>query len=189
VIVGAQTTTTTTTTTTEPAALVGLIAFHRSIRASLAVFDEIASLASAGMADVIKASALYDFFVGPMRWHDEDEGRSLLPRLLRADPARLADVIDACRTEHIRMDAAITGVLVHLREVGTGGAEPDAGRARLTAWELRRVLEPHLLREETEIFPVALQLLTRADLDEMELEMRARRLRRMAECKEPASPA
>ncbi|MDP2341868.1 MAG: hemerythrin domain-containing protein [Deltaproteobacteria bacterium] len=163
----------------DPPALSNLLAFHRSIRASLEVFDETASLASIGLVDVVKASALYDFFVGPMQWHDEDEGRSLLPRLLRADPARFNDVVAACRDEHTRMEATLASVLLHLREVSFAGAEPDPELLRAAALQLREVLEPHLHREETAIFPAARRLLTTADLDEMTSEMRARRLRRM----------
>lgn len=164
----------------EAGPLTNLLAFHRSIRASLAVFDETASLASAGLIDVIKTSALFDFFQGPMQWHDEDESISLLPRLLRARPS-LKPAINACAAEHDRMDAAVNAVLFHLREVSIAGAEPDADLLRSTAWQLRRVLEPHLQREETEIFPAAFELFSPTDLEEMTREMQARRLRRWAE--------
>ena len=158
--------------------MVTLLAFHRSIRAALGVFDEIASLASAGVVDVIKASALYDFFRGPMQWHDDDEGKSLLPRLLKADPARLRALVEQCQAEHDRMDAAVAAVLLHLHEISVGAAEPDQALLRSTALELRRVLEPHLVREERHIFPAALELLTPADFDAIALEMHASRLRR-----------
>ena len=164
----------------EAAPLANLLAFHRSIRAALAVFDETASLASAGLVDVIKTSALFDFFQGPMQWHDEDESKSLLPRLLRARVG-LKPAIDACAADHNKMDAAVTAVLFHLREVSIAGAEPDAALLRCTAWELRRVLEPHLQREETQIFPAAFELFSPGDLEEMTLEMQARRMRRWAQ--------
>lgn len=167
-----------TQTDAGPPALQALRGFHRSIRASLQVLDETTALASAGMVDVIKASALNDFFRGPMRWHDEDEGRSLLPRLLQKDPSIRA-AIEACNDEHAAMERTIDRVLDHLRALSDGG-EPDPELLRRTAIDLRAALEPHLRREEEDIFPAALRLLTPAEFAEMSLEMKARRLRRQA---------
>lgn len=157
--------------------LANLLAFHRSIRAALRVFDETASLAASGLVDVIKTSSLYDFFQGPMQWHDEDESTSLLPRLLHLRPS-LRPAIDACDAEHGKMVIAMNRVLVHLREVSIAGAEPDAGLLRATATELRRVIKPHLEREEHEIYPAAMELYRAGDLEVLALEMQARRLRR-----------
>jgi len=161
-----------------PPALQALRGFHRSIRASLQVLDETTALASAGMTDVIKASALNDFFRGPMHWHDEDEGSSLLPRLLEKDPSIRA-LVAACSEEHAAMERTIDRVLGHLRSLSDGG-EPDPELLRRTAIDLRAALEPHLRREEEHIFPAALRYLTPAEFTEMSLEMRARRLRRQA---------
>ncbi len=173
-----------TSPTKKNAVLENLLAFHRSIRASLSVFDETASLASAGLVDVIKTAALYDFFCGPMRWHDDDESKSLLPRLLRLRRS-LQVAIEACGAEHSKMDVAVAAVLFHLRELSFAGAAPDAELLRSAAWELRRVLEPHLQREEKEIFPAAFELLSPGELEEMAIEVHCRRLRRFTQKESP----
>ncbi len=154
-----------------------LLAFHKSIRSALRLFDEAVVRAKAGTVDAGKILALCDFFQGPMQWHDEDEGRSLLPRLLhhRQD---LQVVVDACDAEHAKMEVALHGVLRHLRDVGSAGARPDVALLRSTAVELREVIEPHLQREETEIYPVAKALFCDGDVAGMALEMQSRRLRR-----------
>jgi hypothetical protein len=165
--------------------LATLPAFHKSIRLALEAFGATAGLASVGLCDVIKASALVDFFVGPMRWHDEDETRSLLPRLLARDPA-LQGAIDDCAAAHAHMERALDDVLDHLRAIASGAMQPDAALLLATHDELRQVLEPHLHREEHELFPAAEALLDAAALREIALEMHARRLLRLAVM--PASP-
>lgn len=144
-----------------PAALTTLLAFHQSIRSALTIFDETSS-------DSAKAKVLYEFFRGPMRWHDEDEGASLLPRLMKADRARVIGFVQACEAEHDSMESAVDDVIHNPRLL------------RLTAWELRRLIEPHLHREETEIFPLALELLSPQDFDDIAGEMHGRRVARWA---------
>lgn len=161
-----------------------LLAFHRSIRAALRLFDEAVARAANGLVDVNKTLALCDFFQGPMQWHDEDESLSLLPRLRHA----LQPATDDCDAEHRRMDAALRGVLGQLRDSRNVGPAPDVALLRSTAAELREVIEPHLQREETEIYPAARALFCAGDLAAMALEMQARRLRRWSKAR-PGTPA
>ncbi len=162
----------------EPAALRALLGFHRSIRASLNALDALAAGPTTDPALETKAAALHDFFRWPMRWHDEDEAHSLLPRL-RGAGGRIAAALAACAAEHDAMEDVIESVLGHLHDVGVGASSVDAPRLTRSGQQLRSVLEPHLRREETELFPMARAMLTTAELDEMSAEMRVRRLRRV----------
>lgn len=173
------------TPSTDP--LATLLTFHRSIRVALQVFGSTAGLASAGLFDVIRVSALSDFFRGPLRWHDEDEALSLLPRLLDADPERARDPIAACALEHARVAQAIDGVLDHLQALADGSVAPDAELLATVNLELQTVLTAHLLREEREIFPLARAVLDDDARREIGLEMHARRLLRLAQ-PEPSRP-
>lgn len=166
------------TTPSDPPALLALLGFHQSIRASLRSLEELAEVSTGGGVDGVRAATLHDFFRGPMRWHDDDESRSLLPRLLAADRS-IAGALAACAGEHARMEAILDVVLVHLRDVGTGAAAPDAALLTKTAWQLRTVLEPHLRREELGLFPLARALLSPADFTAIASEVRVRRLRRL----------
>lgn len=160
----------------EPPALLALLGFHRSIRASLQALDGLTGL-PADSAIQGKAATLHDFFRWPMRWHDEDESASLLPRLRSCGAA--AGALAACAGEHDTMEAVLDSILGHLHDVGVGSSSPDMALLTKAAHELRFVLEPHLRREETELFPLARRVLTNRDLDEMASEMRVRRLRRV----------
>lgn len=159
----------------EPSALRALLGFHRSIRAALQALDELAAISASVDGD--KAAKLHDFFRWPMRWHDEDEAKSLMPRLLAAD-SRLAAAVTACAAEHAAMEALLDSILIHLHDVSVGAATPDAALLTTTARQLRAVLEPHLRREETELFPIARALLSPGDFADIASEMRVRRLRR-----------
>ncbi len=160
-------------------ALTSLLTFHRSIRVALQVFASTAGLASAGLFDVIRVSALSDFFCGPLRWHDEDEALSLLPRLLDVDPERARGPIAACALEHARVAQAIDGVLDHLQALTDGSVAPDAELLATVNHELQTVFTAHLLHEEQEIFPLARAVLNNEALRQMGLEMHARRLLRL----------
>lgn len=160
--------------------LQGMLLFHRSIRAALATFDDVARLAELGDVDVAKTEALYDFFTGPMRWHDLDERESLLRRLARADPQKFDDALRSALDEHECIERIVDDVLEHLRDMAGYGAWPDAHLLHDVARKLREVLEPHLEREEREVFPRARALLSSTDLDDIENEITMRRLRRLA---------
>lgn len=167
---------------TPPAApLAVLLDFHKSIRLALGALETTAGLASAGLADVIRVSALVDFFDGPLRWHDEDEALSLFPRLLRSDPERARAVVAAVARDHAIVEDTLDTVVVHLRAIADGAA-PDADK--LAAWHraLHDVVLPHLRREEEDVFPLAAQLLDASAQKDMATEMHARRLRRLARC-------
>jgi len=159
--------------------LESMLLFHRSVRAALDTFDDIARLAVRGNVDLLKSQALYDFFTGPMRWHDHDERESLLRRLASREPARFGDALRESIAEHDSVERVVDEVLDHLRAIARRGI-PDVMLLTRTADDLRRILEPHLEREERDVFEVARRVLTKADLRDMATEIAARRLRRIA---------
>lgn len=157
-----------------------LLLFHRSIRAALVTFDALAGEAEAGrQCDPYKAAALYDFFTGPMRWHDVDERMSLLSRLGRRTDASLnVDAVAQATKEHDEVEAAIVDVLDHLQAVAGLATHADPILLRNSARRMRAVIEPHLEREERDVFPAARASLGEAELAEMHDEIAARRANR-----------
>jgi hemerythrin-like domain-containing protein len=153
-----------------------LLLFHRSIRASLETFDRLAAEAETmGRCDPYKAAALYEFFTGPMRWHDVDERETLLRRLARSGDATFRAALDRAAAEHDEVEAAVVDVLDHLQAVAGLAAHTDPILLRNSARRIRAVLEPHLEREERELFPAARKLLTPVARTEMQAELAARR--------------
>ena len=71
-------------------------------------------------------------------------------------------------------------MLDHLREIAGMVAHPDAILLHNAARTVRAVLEPHLQREEREVFPAARKLFGAADLVQMSDEIAARRRQRDA---------
>jgi hemerythrin-like domain-containing protein len=155
-----------------------LLMFHRSVRAALDTFDAFAAEASSGQVDARKALALHDFFTGPMRWHDVDEHESLLMRLARKDAEAFHAAVRDSIAEHEAVDEAVRSVVRHLYDVAHGRAPADAARLTVGASRLRALLEPHLAREERDVFPRAASVLSAGDLDEMSEEMAGRRAQR-----------
>lgn len=150
-----------------------LLLFHRSIRAALQAFDDLVHAAEQGRVDEHKAGALHQFFVGPMRWHDVDEREFVLQPLARADESFAAGVNDAI-AEHEHLEAIVERVLLHLASVAHRREWPNTAVLRAAALELRAAVEPHLEREERELFPAARKLLSAADLDRVEREIAER---------------
>lgn len=168
----------TATTSSDP--IRAMLLFHRSIRAALQVFDEVVALAEDGRCDELKASALCDFFTGPMRWHDIDERESLLKRLAHVDAPAFGAALQAALAEHDQIDAIVAGVINHLQRLSQLAALPDPVLLRSAAARLRGLLEAHLEREEREVFPRARKLLSARDLADISREVVARRVRRRA---------
>jgi hemerythrin-like domain-containing protein len=154
--------------------LKAILSFHGRIRSALRTLDELGELAEAGRVDPMVARALFDFFSGPLVWHDFDEEASLMPRLRRVQhPPRLERMLAAVSEAHEKMETCLEEICPYLKEVA-GGAEPQAEPLRRLGTELRELLEPHLRMEEQEIIPLARLLLSEDDLDEMRREMRER---------------
>jgi hypothetical protein len=122
-------------------------------------------------ADAIAAcESVLGFFGRGVARHEEDEERSLFPRLAHLSP--LAPVIAALHAEHEeqRLLAGDLGAIVE------GLAyDPDPRALVGLTQSLRASYTRHLAREETELFPAAEALLSPDDLAAMLGEMDARR--------------
>lgn len=152
-----------------------LLSFHGRIRAALKSLASLGDAAAAGGLDPMVARALYDFFTGPVMWHDVDEERSLMPRLKRVrHPPRVERLLERTSEAHERMETRLADLLPHLDAVAQGRETPDPERLQTAARELDELLLPHLRMEEQEIIPLARLLLSEADLAEMASEMAAR---------------
>lgn len=162
-----------------PDPLVRLVAFHRGIRVALDAFDDVAALARVGLAEPLRARALAEFFRGPLRAHDEDERLVLLPALLAAPhPVRVARLLAAAAREHAVLERLVLDALVDLDGVAWHGACARADALSRASVALRAVLEPHLAREEEELFPLARLLLDDGALRDVQRFIDARRERK-----------
>jgi hemerythrin-like domain-containing protein len=68
--------------------------------------------------------------------------------------------------------------VVHLLDVARAGSLPDASLLTDASARLRAVMEPHLRREELELFPLARRAFSEQDLVRMRGEMATRRKQR-----------
>jgi hemerythrin-like domain-containing protein len=124
------------------------------------------------------AAQVHRYFTVALRVHEEDEERSLFPRLLARVPS-LAQTIRSLREAH-EAHAVRVGALVALcQELQTWPERfpvlreevAQAAAALAEAWQV------HLTTEETELFPSARTMLTAEDRAAIREEMRARRAR------------
>ncbi len=153
-----------------------LTAFHVEIRRAMAALTDLFDAASRGAPDPRAASALREFFAGPLLWHDEDEEVGLFPRLRRVE---LADaeraVIDATSRGHDRMEELLEHLGPLLAGLIAGSCTgPDLAAGAVEARALRNLLDAHMRLEEESLFPLAAQRLGRDELDELGREMDAR---------------
>lgn len=157
------------------AAIADLMAFHGEIRASLDRLAVIVQDASRGTRDVEPAHALVSFFEGPLLWHDEDEEVSLLRRL-RACPLSPmhASVVEATQRGHEKIEALLDDVLKGLHALARDTVPSHLQRFTDSAASLRLLIEGHLVLEETNLYPAAVELLSKGELDLVAEEIRAR---------------
>jgi hemerythrin-like domain-containing protein len=130
--------------------------------------------------DLETLSNVCAFFSRQVRRHEEDEERSLFPRLTSVD-ART--IIEQLSREH-RIHEALHARLERLITFGHGEtARSDADDAPLDTWsELEAIAEEitdayrvHIEQEEKRLFPIARQLLSTTSLEEIRAEMETRR--------------
>jgi hemerythrin-like domain-containing protein len=146
---------------------------HRRLEERLANLEEAARSIGdpARVADAIaECESVLAFFGRGVARHEEDEERSLFPRL--AHISELSPVIAALNAEH-EEQRLLVGDLGAIVESLTYDPDP---RALLSLTEsLRASYVRHLAREENELFPAAEKLLSPDDLADMIREMDARR--------------
>jgi hemerythrin-like domain-containing protein len=135
--------------------LQALLKFHREIRHSLNLLDELARAPGYGEEERQVAYSLWEFFSGPMAWHDQDEDLSVLGRLKRAKLAAMFEaLLDDSLQTHARMKLQLETLRPHLERL-IRGERCEAADFIGAAVDLRGLIEPHLAVEEREIYPFA----------------------------------
>ncbi len=123
--------------------------------------------------DIETASDVCSFFARQVRRHEEDEERSLFPRLEAAQPsAEVRAAMERLSAEHREHEA------LHRRL-----EDAVAGRFDGNVWTeiakvadlVTRAYRAHIDEEEKVLFPAARSLLGPSDLEAMQDEMDARR--------------
>ena len=127
--------------------------------------DSLADPARAPAALEAMASVL-DFFATFGVQHQEDEEKTLFPRL-RPLPA-FAKMLDAFDFQHRMADTEQSALAARVRDFAAGG-ESDL---RSLAHRFVEVQRAHILAEERGLFPLAEKTLPRRVLAEMDLELR-----------------
>ncbi|MEZ4395234.1 MAG: hemerythrin domain-containing protein [Polyangiales bacterium] len=152
-----------------------LLACHARIRSFASMAERLGDPAPDDGQVVAACDAVARYFGDALPLHARDEEESLLPRLAGRDPA-LDDALLRMRREHADHVAALRDLLDRCEALR---ASPGvfARRAELAraARHLRAAFEPHLEREEREVFPAADALLTDDERRAAVAEMRARR--------------
>jgi hemerythrin-like domain-containing protein len=100
--------------------------------------------------------------------HEEDEERSLFPRLARV--RTLAPLLDRLTVQHRDQSAAVEELRALL-----AAAVLDERRMREVVARLRAAYAEHIALEERELFPAARAALDANDVSELAAEMDARR--------------
>jgi iron-sulfur cluster repair protein YtfE (RIC family) len=154
---------------------------HHRIRTVLAVAARLALATDAPPADVTEAAnRALRYFVLAMPLHEEDEERSVTPRLLQAGATiELEATLTKMAGEHRATHEILSSLEDTWERIARQPALLAAVARRLdeqTA-SLRRLLDGHLAMEERIVFP-ALDLLPADAQSEIRAEMVARRTKR-----------
>jgi len=153
-----------------------LLDCHRRLRKVTALAVALGQGPAAPAEEVRAVAAqVHKYFTVALPLHEEDEDRSLFPRLLEAAP-EIAATIALLRADHQRQEppvAALVALCGQLRgrpELASqlAGALAAAADAVVASWQ------DHLAIEERELFPAASRLPAAARTAIVE-EMRARR--------------
>ena len=152
-----------------------LVQFHGQIRAMFKQMETLGELDEAKRENEI--SSIVTFLNDAILWHDIDEELSVFSRLRNMKlPNRVDTLLKECSSAHEEMEEKIAEIEI-FKVLENALADPRAlGRA---GKELARILEPHLVMEEQELFPLARLLFDRADLEKIRAEMDQRKLKRI----------
>lgn len=121
------------------------------------------------------ARQLHRYFTQAFPLHAEDEDKSMLPRL-RGRDADLDERLERMHAEHGRIEKLVVDQLPAWEVLAERPAElPELASQLLPAGrQLQTLMDQHLESEEKHIF-VALDMLGRKDLEDIEREIRERR--------------
>jgi iron-sulfur cluster repair protein YtfE (RIC family) len=154
-----------------------LLDCHLRLRQVTAAAGALAAKTSAPVDEVQEAATkVHRYFTVALPLHEEDEERSLFPRLLARVPA-LAPTIARLREGHGAHSARVGAVVALCRELQTWPERFPTLRSELAsaATALTESWEAHLSLEEADLFPPVIAGLTAGDREAIRDEMRARR--------------
>jgi hemerythrin-like domain-containing protein len=142
---------------------------HRRLEERL---DDLAAAAQSG--DVVALREVCAFFGRQVQRHEEDEERSLFPRLVANLPDEIRSLLSRLRAEHVehenlkrRLEAATDAL--------DRGHEAADTEIRAASDAIACAYRAHIAAEESQLFPFARAALTTSALEEMAREMDARR--------------
>lgn len=123
------------------------------------------------------AFAVHRYFHRALPLHIEDEDLSLLPRLEAVGDAEVKQALEQMSDEHEPIDRRIRALIPSWRLLSERPAELSAMKSELfeQADAIEKLMLPHLVHEETVIFPAARRLLSKESLAELAAQMRDRR--------------
>lgn len=156
-----------------------LVDCHQRMRRFTALAAELAARSSAPPEEVREVAAqIHRYFTVALPLHEEDEERSLFPRLL-ARARELAPIIASLREDHAAHAERVAALLAVCGELETAPGRADALRGALShaAQALADAWSLHLTAEERDLFPAARTVLSEEDRDAIRLEMKERRAR------------
>jgi len=154
-----------------------LVDCHQRMRQFTALAAELAAHPEAPPEEVREVAAkVHRYFTVALPLHEEDEERSLFPRLLALAP-ELAPAIAALREDHVAHAERVGTLLEVCRQLAAAPERSVALRARLAsaAEALADTWRVHLLVEERDIFPAVRTVLSAAERSAIREEMRKRR--------------
>lgn len=123
------------------------------------------------------AFAVHRYFHRALPLHIEDEDLSLLPRLEAVGDAAIKQALERMSDEHDPIDSRIRALIPSWRLLSERPTELAAMKSELfeQANAIEQLMLPHLVHEETVIFPAARRLLSKQQLEEIAGQMRDRR--------------
>lgn len=156
-----------------------LVDCHQRMRQFTAIAAELAARPSVPPEEVREVAAqIHRYFTVALPLHEEDEERSLFPRLL-ARTQELAPTIALLREDHAAHVERVGALLSVCGELQTAPERADALRGLLgrAAEALADAWSHHLTVEERDVFPAVRTVLTPEDRDAIRQEMKERRAR------------
>jgi iron-sulfur cluster repair protein YtfE (RIC family) len=154
-----------------------LLACHQRIRHFTALAQKLASGVAATPEEVKEAAeSVLRYFTVALPLHEQDEERSLLPRLMGKDPA-LDHALSLMQQEHRQIDTALAVMLPLLAHIiqDPNQRAVHTGELETQVKQLEALWQPHLRREEEVIFVAAERSLDASEKDALMREMKARR--------------
>lgn len=118
------------------------------------------------------ATAIMRYFDTAAQFHHQDEESDLFPQLLAAKNTAAEDLIKRLLADHQAMGAAWQGLRACLQEIGDG--KTNVLDEKMVA-NFIAAYKQHIELENTQLLPLASQLLDKQQLDDLGEKMAARR--------------